>query len=662
LRLPIILHYLEKRTQEDVAAGLRVSRFTVRRRLEKGIEKLRREFRRQGIFVPGAVLTTFLTTHATLAAPASLAEVVGKLAIAGVAAGTKAATAKVTTIGGISVFKASVISVSAVAALTVGGIALQQALSQKPPAAAAPQTVAPTIPVAAPPPIPPAPRMPRATVRVTVDPRLELLAVVQMLNGEGKRHKGTINDFDMAYRRDAETHFGPSKDHRAVNLVAEMSAAGFCYDAPATAMLHLTTPPDLEVATPFTDYLIARAGGEERLDEFRRALAEFARDTRFMTFYGAHKNTLDQLVASLGGVPWGEGCISALQDYMGMTQASYSMILVPLFAGGYGPRLLRPDGRYDLYAIWGGKRVANGITAPGSPQELSVMAWIAFGFSFGRPDTEDDANDLAREMERTSVLYEPLAAQVKGNTWGNWSDCMNRHLVEAIMLRLAAREFGPDAAAAQLQDSKARSGLYYVEPLCRRLQEYEQHRDKYPTIFDFVPRLLDAFGEIADTNIYSVLSDRQSIVIVVPTKETGDGVNEKIRAAAEAIRDKHFPGRPVLSDNDALNRDLSGNSIVVVGTTAGNAWLSEHANALPLKISGQSVIADKEFTGANLRFITVARNPQNDKKGVVIYTAQRADDIPGIESVPHGATDFVVARDNDIVSAGFYDKPPDWKR
>ncbi|MFQ5983206.1 MAG: hypothetical protein ACE5KS_07520, partial [Woeseiaceae bacterium] len=45
------------------------------------------------------------------------------------------------------------------------------------------------------------------------------------------------------------------------------------------------------------------------------------------------------------------------------------------------------------------------------------------------------------------------------------------------------------------------------------------------------------------------------------------------------------------------------------------------------------------YTGEDLRFITAWPNPQNPEKGVVMYAAQRAQDVVGINAVFHGPTD-----------------------
>jgi hypothetical protein len=41
---------------------------------------------------------------------------------------------------------------------------------------------------------------------------------------------------------------------------------------------------------------------------------------------------------------------------------------------------------------------------------------------------------------------------------------------------------------------------------------------------------------------------------------------------------------------------------------------------------------------------------------VVIYTAQQAEDVIGIHSVFHGPTDYVIAKDTEVLKAANYKK------
>ncbi|MHB9106796.1 MAG: RNA polymerase sigma factor [Armatimonadota bacterium] len=83
LRAPILLHFLEGRTQAETAAALGVNQSTVSRRLEKGLEALRGQLKHSGVMVSLAALAVLLSEHAAVAAPPSLITTLGKMAIAG---------------------------------------------------------------------------------------------------------------------------------------------------------------------------------------------------------------------------------------------------------------------------------------------------------------------------------------------------------------------------------------------------------------------------------------------------------------------------------------------------------------------------------------------------------------------------------------------------
>jgi C-terminal processing protease CtpA/Prc len=82
-------------------------------------------------------------------------------------------------------------------------------------------------------------------IHIRIDPRLELLAIVQYLSGY-REWQGLITDIDFPYRREIETHFSAYRDHAAVKYFDTLSVDGFSFDAPPTAMLYLSDPPELK--------------------------------------------------------------------------------------------------------------------------------------------------------------------------------------------------------------------------------------------------------------------------------------------------------------------------------------------------------------------------------------------------------------------------------
>ena len=92
LRVPLLLGYLNERSQSQIAEELGVSQSTVSRRIEKGIDELRSKLKRAGVIVSVAALGALLAENAATAAPPTLTTALGKMALAGIGtAGTGAA-------------------------------------------------------------------------------------------------------------------------------------------------------------------------------------------------------------------------------------------------------------------------------------------------------------------------------------------------------------------------------------------------------------------------------------------------------------------------------------------------------------------------------------------------------------------------------------------
>ncbi len=157
--------------------------------------------------------------------------------------------------------------------------------------------------------------------------------------------------------------------------------------------------------------------------------------------------------------------------------------------------------------------------------------------------------------------------------------------------------------------------------------------------------------------INAAVLDKDSMVIVVSTNEADHAIEEQIHACATAIRDGFFgPKTPVITDKEALERDLASNSLMVYGTPSGNLWLAKHIRELPVEIVSDRIVTAEATTGTHLRFITCWPNPHNPQKGMVIYTAQQAKDVVNINAVFHGPTDYVVARGTEVLLSGSYRK------
>ncbi|WP_395745144.1 RNA polymerase sigma factor [Prosthecobacter sp.] len=140
LRELLVAHYLEGRTQQEMAARAGVSQSTISRQIEAGVCELRTNLRRQGMMC-GAGLAVFLSAQHTAAAalPATLSGSLGKLALSG--AGSSAAPPA--TVSATSTFlamttstKVLIATATATAAAALSLPLMQEPLPPHPPAEA----------------------------------------------------------------------------------------------------------------------------------------------------------------------------------------------------------------------------------------------------------------------------------------------------------------------------------------------------------------------------------------------------------------------------------------------------------------------------------------------------------------------------------------------
>ncbi len=329
-------------------------------------------------------------------------------------------------------------------------------------------------------------------LHIEVDPRLELLAVIQFLsNYQEQLPVRLLTDFDFPYKQETTDYFMPYANHRAIVLFEQMSSQGFNFDAPPTVMIHLSLPPDLTIQYPLSEELITRVGGLEQLEEFLEASREFALDTNFMSFFEQHEPFYQQLVDNVS-VDYAD--LISLETYYGMQQHSYNIILVPLYlAGGYGPLIKHPNGSYDVYSISGPYNVVDNIPTFGSSESFRHLIWHEFSHSFVNPLTAKHWD----EIELYNDAYEPIQDQMHQYGYGTWETSVNEHIVRAIVVRLTQRNFG-DERGKQALKNEINWGFIYTEALVEELKQFELYRDEYPTLADFYPQLIGVFKEVTD--------------------------------------------------------------------------------------------------------------------------------------------------------------------
>lgn len=504
---------------------------------------------------------------------------------------------------------------------------------------------------------------------VSVDPRIELLAVVQHFTHWAQ--KGHIKS-STTYKGDIDDYFGELKDHPVVARAESLINANFAYDAPVQFMLHHSDPPELVQNTPYSDYLVKRAGGEENLIEFTDELRDFARRTDFMRFYHDHDPLYDTLIAEVDSLLEGKDYVQAIEDFYGESRNSYNIILSPLFSGNYGITTETQEG-YDTYGVIGPSSLKGNRTTFASLSYLESIILHEWSHSFINPLIEQNF-DL---FEESVALFEPIKGMMRRQAYPSWRIALYEHLVRAcgeIHLRAKIHRDFDKEKSREYHEGK---GFWYISYVDSLLDVYESQRDQYPTFSRLVPVIADRLSQMSIDDLPdrltifrgpldAIFSRTDCIHIVYPTaidEEAINKVKKDLEYFAAFLSSAHI--EPVLiSDREALEIDWNDKVGFLYGNPRDNVFLGRLEIAIPLGFSDNAIeFGAKRYEGEGVLIITCMPNPFNNKLPFALCAANRPEDLIGAGSRIRGPSewyvDYIVYRGDEKLDSGLYHREKD---
>lgn len=273
---------------------------------------------------------------------------------------------------------------------------------------------------------------PDTGIQFTVDPRLELLAVVQLLADE----RSDLAPADARYSRDMEDFFRLEKHHRAVHTFIRLSKNNANFAAVAAkALMNYTAPAELAPKPNAPGSSGNSAEADKNMREFIDALRDFAQASEFDRFFRGHK-------------PFYGSVIRRTQRQAGMARA-----------------------RWQAYTSAPLAARTMVITSLATPSALSCG---------GRASTAVlSLGDLVHASDADIFL----------ETEGAQSDSLfDEQMIRAVFARVTAQTQG-DAVLRAYLSTEVRRGNSMVPTLERELRRKEGQADRVSTWDEFVRQL-----------------------------------------------------------------------------------------------------------------------------------------------------------------------------
>lgn len=502
-------------------------------------------------------------------------------------------------------------------------------------------------------------------VVVKVDPRIELAYTIGVLAG----YPFIIPD-NMNYKQDILHHFSKFKDDP---FVTEFTEKVFHSSIDAVSFVMLNIDENFEPMPTMSKSFVDKMGGIDSVQTFFNDMKKFCIKIKYGSFFNGQKQFYQLVVNNYAFANKDYNDIKLIEDYYGIKQKSYSIVLNLLFANGYFGVIAKDyNGNSSVNALIQPSSVSNSI--PLFPTSIGEYALLfhEFSHSFVNPLVDSYAN----EVNTYEHLYEPIEESMKSQGYFEWHVTVKEQIVRAVTCRLGALKYGKEIGKNYFEDIEKAHRFIYVEALIEKLKIYENNRDKYKDFSSFFPELLNVFKDfkpseilklqkevedIRNANVIKKISkigefgyDKDCIVIVSThekTKEDQLVVNHSANEFNNMMPKKY----KLITDEEALGQDLGQYNILVFGTIEGNSFAKKYIQNLPISISDKGVMTTRMNNGDDFQIMASWVSPFNPNNTMLFFTAQKAINIKDYAYSPYKeGYHYWIAKNLVTIDAGDY--------
>jgi len=322
-------------------------------------------------------------------------------------------------------------------------------------------------------------------LRVSVDPRVELMSIVFYLAGSSEYNQSRLFDYVHA----VDQYFAPHVEHPAVQFAAELSEKkGIAYDAPMSLALHIDN--NFKPLKSFDNWPwgIDSRWSKSDTQRFLNLLSGFAQDTNFNRFLKQNKSTYESIVQAANKFLDKADFKQWFNEFFGVNpEAQLNLTLAPV--NGRNSYKFRYESKSEkqIYYIEGISR----LDSSGKPVFNDILfnhLVEHFPQAYIDPIIDRHREQLKPVAEKmVDVVPEQFRQYVDGQ-WDTFtSECIMRTCQSCFIKKYFNERHEPFLTAAE------QHGLIFIRELTDLAETYQKNRDKYPTFESFLPEFVKFF-------------------------------------------------------------------------------------------------------------------------------------------------------------------------
>jgi hypothetical protein len=328
-------------------------------------------------------------------------------------------------------------------------------------------------------------------IQAKVDRRVELLSIVARLAG----YEEYVRDDFKLYADDVDKYFEKHKGHPVIKFAEKIrSSNDIGFDAVMSMAVHLNPPPALTPRVPFSDQKPDKRWGKDTAEQFARLLQQFYKDADCESFFSGHaslyKIAQDRFQQLLNTVDFGW-----YKRFYGEVPAGTFNLYIGLLNGGgnFGPKVVHPDGKEDLYAIIGTWQMDSEGLPKYDDKNLPTIIH-EYNHSFINHLVYANEPQLKTAGEK---IHPPVAEKMRKLAYANWQTVLVESLVRAAVVRYLFEHESQMPTVYKELTHERNIGFLWINELSTLLGTYENSRNQYTTFRSFFPLVIAYFNDFS---------------------------------------------------------------------------------------------------------------------------------------------------------------------
>ena len=344
-------------------------------------------------------------------------------------------------------------------------------------------------------------------VPVHFDECVDLMATIWRLSGSSEYNRCMV----PSYAHEVDSVFAPFKDHPAVQLAGRYQQEwGIGYDAVVSYGLHLTLTESGTIV--LNDSFLEgsddsfRRWPDQQEKEFLEPLNDFYRTSHFHDWYSKQEDLHERFEQAFSAINL-QVDYGWFDNYFGPQSGSTFRIVLSLLVGpnNYGCSAQLKDGSNTLSPVIGNCHVDENGNASYNANAVLPIVIHEFCHHYCNPL---NAHFWSLMSQSAKKVFKERERQLRQYAYGSATTMMDETFVRASVIRYMVTHY-PQIDESALVKEEERQGFILTQTLCDALESYEQQRETYATMSDFMPVYAKAVNDF-DLKQYKKQQNQQA--------------------------------------------------------------------------------------------------------------------------------------------------------